>query len=401
MAQLDLDPVVDDLLAPTIDRLRAILGASPGPDLRVTVGERPDYFVIDGTSVVLSTSLLGPDLHHPRDAASLVPVDRWRRAAASVLEAATLVRLGETSQVTWQPLGFAIWQAHRWYPELQVALADLARARQNGGLSHDPRAGYAVFRAIECSGSDPTDRFEAWRQGTPVPVEDFLAWGRWVLAADGAQAELPVPVPRPPEVDIPCTLQPFSWQRLSVPANMRGGQIEVAGPGLVDDPWGVSDQPLTALACATEAEVRLTAAPGGPVGRWQLRSADGFGQVMGARGFTLTFERNGTITFELADAFVGPIAALEMAERMGTSGLVRGRWQVAGPFLVSLTGLDTSALTMHGHQDPFVLPAQGLGLAQSIQAMTASPWRWQIAEDLLSLKGSLQGASVEVRLARA
>ncbi|MEO0603029.1 MAG: hypothetical protein AAF211_16440 [Myxococcota bacterium] len=121
---------------------------------------------------------------------------------------------------------------------------------------------------------------------------------------------------------------------------------------------------------------------------------------MGARGFTFGFAPTGVVELVLADAFVGPVAALEMAERVGTSGICRGRWRVAGPHLVALSELDTTALTMHGHDDPFVVPAQGLGLAQSIQAMTERPWRWRIDGDDLSLSGSLQGSAIEVHLRR-
>lgn len=404
MAQLDLDPVISDWLAPTWDGVRNAARALDGPDLFVTAGAVAGFWQVSDTQVVLSEALGGPDLHHPMDAQAAVPIDRWRRAAASVIEALALAWLRQVVEGDvddWRAVGWAVWKAHQLFPELQVAMADLARVRRTGQLAADSRAGFAVYRALEREGGDPTTQARRWLAGESVDPMQFARSGRWALATDGGGAELPVPVPRPAAIDIPATLPPWSWVPLSVPPNPRGGHVRVEGPGVVVDPWGVHDQPLDTLAVALDGEVRLSGTPGGPVGRWTLRTAEGFGQVMGARGFIYEFATNGTLSLVLADAFVGPIAALDMAERVGTSGIVRGRWRVAGPATVRLSDLDTTPLTMHGHEDRFVLPAQGLGLAQAIQGMTSHPWVWRIEGDTLTLVGKVQGADVEARLERA
>jgi len=405
MAQLDLDPSVEGLLAPTLDRVReAVAGLGDGR-IGVRLGEAQGLFALVGDTVVLSAALGGPDVEHPLDRGSALPVDRWRRAASAVLEGAALRALaagvGREPGTDWRWVGAAIWDADRRYPDLQVALADLARARHTGSPGREPRAGFAVMKAIETAGGDPLEEVRSWLGGAPITPGAFLGWGRWVFAADGAQALLPVPVSRPPPADIPLTLPAYSWIVLHVPPSPRGGHVGVEGPGAVADPWGVHDQPLETIAAAVDGEVRLLAEVGGPVGSWNLRSAEGFGQVMGARGFTFEFRASGAMQLVLADAFVGPIAALEMAERVGTSGIVRGRWRVVGPHTIGMSDLDTSPLTMHGHDDPFVLPARGLGLGESIRGMSDRPWRWRIDGDDLLMTGVLQGSEVDVRLARA
>ena len=400
MARLDLAANVGALLAPTLDGVRAAAASLDDGTIAVTIGVTDGLYRLEGRTVVLSADLAGPDLHHPLDAAVDVPIDRWRRAAASVLEGTVLIGLGAVPS-DWRALGYAIWKADQLYPELLIGIADLARARRSGSPGLEPRAGFAVMKALEAAGADPAERVMAWLSGVPIEPSDFLEWGAWVLSAQGVQASLPVAVPRPPAADIPITVPSWSWLPLAVPSSSRGGRITIEGPGAVADPWGIHDRALDTLAAATDGEVRLSADAGGPVGNWTLCSADGFGQVMGARGFTFEFAGSGLLQLILADAFVGPIAALEMAERVGTSGLCRGRWRVAGPFTIVLSDLDTRALTMHGHDDPFVVPAQGLGLAQSIQAMTEQPWQWRVDGDDLWLTGMLQGSTVEVRLARA
>ncbi len=397
MAKLDLDPSVETLLAPTLDGLNRVASALPEGRLGVSLGSVDGFYDLEPSAVVLSDDLAGPALHHPLDVAADVPIDRWRRAAASVLEAVVLHDLGG-SPSDWRSLGLAIWKVDRLYPELQVGLADLARARRTGSPGSEPRAGFAVMRALEERGEDPAKQVAAWLGGEPIPPADFLGWGQWVLGPAGAQASLPVPVPRPAARDIPVAVPRFSWLPLDVPPGPRGGRILVEGPGAVAEPWGLHDRRLETLAAATDTEVQLRPDPGGPVGRWAMLSADGFGQVMGARGFTFEFLANGGLNLVLADAFVGPIAALEMAERVGTSGICRGRWRVAGPFTLALAELDTTALTMHGHDDPFVVPAQGLGLAQSIQSMSDGPWRWRVEGSGLWLSGSIQGSTIEVHL---
>ncbi|MEO0603028.1 MAG: hypothetical protein AAF211_16435 [Myxococcota bacterium] len=264
MVKLDLDPAVETLLAPTLDGLRSALATFGTRTLRVTLGPTDGFYGLEGDHVVLSQELGGPGVHHPLDVDADIPVDRWRRAAASVLEAAGLADLAARPN-DWRALGLAIWRADQAFGDLQVAVADLARARRTASPGQDPRAGYAVVRALVASGDDPRERIGAWLGGADVPVDDFVAWGGWVLG-EGAAAALPVAVPRPAARDIPLTISPFSWQRVSVPPSARGGRIVVEGPGAVAESWGIHDRALDTLAAATDGEVRLLPEAGGPVG---------------------------------------------------------------------------------------------------------------------------------------
>ncbi|MDP2316827.1 MAG: hypothetical protein Q8P41_28305, partial [Pseudomonadota bacterium] len=80
-------------LEPRPERLPAVVAGTPGVLLEV----RPD-------GIALDPALLDPALHHPRDAAWLdrmpeevhaLALDRWRRAAATVLEGVALAAQAE------------------------------------------------------------------------------------------------------------------------------------------------------------------------------------------------------------------------------------------------------------------------------------------------------------------
>jgi len=143
-------------------------------------------------------------------------------------------------------------------------------------------------------------------------------------------------------------------------------------------------------------------ATGGPVGRWENLSATGWGQVFGVRGITWTFHGDGRLEFLLADAFAGPPDALAMAEEVGTSGLVPGRWAVSGPREVRLSRLDTTGLSMHGRTTgTFAMPAGAMGMGQVLQAMQDGPWTWRTTGDELYLEGRMMGGPVQMRFRRA
>ncbi|MEQ1564488.1 MAG: hypothetical protein ABMA64_02535, partial [Myxococcota bacterium] len=221
----------------------------------------------------------------------------------------------------------------------------------------------------------------------------------------GASAELPVPVGRISESDIPLELVPWSWRPLVVPAHPRGGRVRVEGDGFVDEPWAEAGVELRGLAAAATTPCRFLPDAGAPLGPWDVSSAEGFGQVMGARGMRFVFHPDGRLEIVLADAFVGPLAAVTMAGEVGTSGVCAGRWRVAGEQRVGFEAVDTTSLTLHSRtRDRFHLPARGFGLGEWMGALSGSVWDWACAgvpADRLVLRGRMMGGAVEVRLKKA
>jgi hypothetical protein len=103
----------------------------------------------------------------------------------------------------------------------------------------------------------------------------------------------------------------------------------------------------------------------------------------------------------LADSFVGPLAAIAMAEEVGTSGVADGRWRVEGRYLLGFSGIVPQGLTMHSRGgDGFMVPTGGFGLAEWLKALEDGPWAWQGAQDRLVMRGRMMGGAVEVRLKR-
>ena len=186
-----------------------------------------------------------------------------------------------------------------------------------------------------------------------------------------------------------------------MPAHDRGGFVKVDGDGVVDDPWGEAGKELRTLAAAASTPCRLSPEPGGPEGGWEVASAEGFGQVLGVRGIRFDFHVDGRVGIVLADAFVGPLAAVAMAEEIGTSGSVSGRWKVAGRHLLRFEGIRTQALTLHGRRDRFMMPAKGFGLGEWLKALDEDVWAWQLVQqDRMVMRGRMLGGEVEVRLRR-
>src|SRR5690606_32099274 len=142
---------------------------------------------------------------------------------------------------------------------------------------------------------------------------------------------LPLPAPRVAAADIPLDLPPWSWRPLSVPSHPRGGQILTDGTARVVEAWAKGGAPLLTLSSAAAGGGALRAGVGFPTGAWEVTSAQAFSQVFGARGLVFHVQPSGALRVVMADAFVGPVAALQVAERVGTSGLVSGRWRVDGP----------------------------------------------------------------------
>ncbi len=387
----------------TLDRALQLLPEAP--PLEVRTADQGEFWRLEGDTVLLSAELLGPHVHHPADVArrgAIPPLDRWRRAAGAVLEAASVRELarrtGAEPADDWRWRGAAIHAADAVAPELAIAAPDLETALRTGSPGTYPRAGVAVMRAWAAEGEDPLRRVRYLLEGGVVSATEWARLGGWVLSKLAAQ--LPVPVDRPAEVDIPCEIPPWSWQPLRVPAHPRGGFVAVDGDGVVDAPWAEAGRELRTLASAASTAVRLRPEPGAPIGAWEVASAEGFGQVMGARGVQFTFSADGSLEIVLADAFVGPLAAVAMAEQVGTSGVCRGRWAVAGRHTLRFSGLETGSLTLHGRQrDRFLVPARGFGLGEWIHALGEAPWGWQAGpSDRLLLRGRMLGGDVDVRL---
>ncbi len=403
MTRLTLDPEVEPLLAPMRGLLDAALARLPDAGA-VTVGPGSAWTLdpsADGARIVLPAALLGPDMVAPGERAGPYALDRWRRAVACVLEGVALCALGVRGApaADWRPLAIARHEADAAFPELAIALPDLVAAPAGSGPGADPGVGVAVAAAIAAGGGDPRAEIGAWIAGHGPTPERWLSLARWVLGA-GLAARVGVPLDAAPAHDIPLDLPAWSWARLDVPAHPRGGRVACSGGAAVAAPWAVGGERLRTVAAAA-APGRLLADVGFPVGPWEAASARGFGQVFGIRGMTWTFKADGRVELVLADAFAGSFDAVEMAEQVGTSGVVPGRWRVAGPARVALSGLDTTGIAMHGRGDqPFAVPATGMGLGQVLQAMSEGDWAWEQVGGELYLRGSVMGGSVEMRLRR-
>lgn len=386
------------LLAPVRGPLDDALRALALPDGgEVSVGAVEGFYAVSDQGIVLSEALEGPGLHHPDEVEGPRGLDRWRRAMACVLEGVVCMSLPPGGP-TWLRTGLAMTLADRAAPELGVVVAGLSRA-SGGDLGAEPRAGVAVLAAWDAEGRDGVAMARHALAADRVEVADWLRAGAWVCGAGWSLRcpDLPRPAPR----DVPCLLAPWSWSRLSVQAHPRGAHIRVRGRGGVAPAWARGGEAYTGLAGACEDGARLEVEPGGPVGAWSLRSAVGFGSAFGARGLTFDFRAGGAIDIILADAFVGSMADVAQAERVGTSGMVRGRWRVVGPRTLELSDLTPVGVTVHGRDDaPFVMPAQGMGLPAQLQAMQQASWRWHVDGDAMEMSGEMFGGKVTMRTVR-
>ncbi len=408
MLTLQPDAEATDLLAPVEDVLHKAARLLPGGApvaIRLADLGRP-YLV--GTSrtpeVVLDRGLLGPGPHASWEpTTALPPLDRWRRALSCVLEGCALVELARRTDAPpdlddWRWVGAAIYAATMVAPDAHLADPDLAVALTTGDLARHPRAGVAAYQAWRQVGVDPIQQAQYLIDGGVVSGQEWLKLGRWIFNTRGPMSTLPGPVHPVDPVDIPTELTPWSWRLLHVPAHRRGGHVEVDGPGAVHRPWAQADEPLRTLSGSPEAPSRLTPGPGGPVGTWEVASAEAFGHIVGARGVQLTFRGDGQLELLLADAFIGPLAAVAMADELGTSGLTHGRWRVVGPQRLGFEGLQGATLTMHGRRQGFAMPTGGFGLEPWLKALCDDPWAWKTHDDRLVLRGTMRGGTVEVRL---
>ncbi|MBW1881601.1 MAG: hypothetical protein JRJ84_24855, partial [Deltaproteobacteria bacterium] len=352
--------------------------------------------------LVLSEHLAGPGMHHPDESdGPMPPLDRWRRALGCVLEALVLLSLaeemGRAPREDWMWRGLAVDIADRAVPEAGLAQPDLALAVTTGDPGAHPRAGVAAWRAVRARGDVPWAVARRWLGDRPPEAEEWLALGSWVLGSSGIASKLPIPVERVAAVDIPATLGPWRWQPLAVPAHPRGGRVVIEGDAAIVQPWASADQPLRTLAAAGVGGGSLSPDIGGPAGSWAVTSARAFGEVFGIRGISFQLSTSGALQIVLADAFVGPLSALEVAEQVGTSGLVSGRWKVAGAWTLRFTRIADQGLTLHGRQSAsFRIPTGGVGMAEWLHALEDSAWRWEDRGDKLVLLGTMMGGDVEM-----
>jgi hypothetical protein len=416
MVELQPDDAAAALLEPVLPVLTRGLALLPdAPPLRVRAALSPGsaFYDLSGDEVALSSELFGSELHHPAEpSAPLPPLDRWRRAAASVLEAASLRELSRRTGLPpdpgdWRWAGAAIWAAHSIAPDIQLGDPDLALAVETGSPGEHPRAGFAVMCAWASEGVDPIKRARYLLEGGVISAPEWSRVGRWALSAEGGLAALPIPVARVPDADVPLTLPAWSWRPLRIGAHRRGGFVRLKGDGVVDEPWAAAGAELRTLAAAASTPCELAPEPGGPLGDWDVASAEGFGQIMGARGIRFGFRADGRLELVLADAFVGPLAAVAMAEQVGTSGVCSGAWRVDGPRRLRFAEIETASLTLHGRsRDRFLLPAGAFGLAEWLAAMQEHAWSWQVVtrpgeRERLVMRGRMMGGEVEIRLRRA
>lgn len=395
-----------------LDRAGQLLPDAPPLAISVGVLRDPDatWALSDpGTPVdgVTLSAQLEVGIHHPVDAGRPFGLDRWRRAAASVLEAAATRELSRRTGLPpgrdWRWVGGAVHAADAVAPELQLAGPDLALALETGSPGTRPRAGLAVMRAWVAAGVDPLRQVVYLLEGGVLSAAEWAKLGQWVFTQ--LPATLPGPVDRVTEAEHGAdglVVPPWTWQPFRRPADARGAQLALEGDGVVEPAWAPAGQELRAVVSAAGGPVRVVDRPGAPLGDWDVASAEGFGQVVGARGIRFRFSPDGRLEVVLADAFVGPLAALAMAEEVGTSGLCTGSWRVAGQRWLRFDGIDGRSLTLHGRsRDRFLVPAKGFGLGEWLQSLSEAPWAWQEGpSDRLVLRGRMRGAEVEVRLRR-
>ena len=405
MLRLRPDTRAHELLSPVDDQLQRALRMLPGgPAAPVLVQPCPTPYRLAGPAIVLSEDLLGPGIHHPSEPEGPARLDRWRRALASVLEGASLLELARRTQATpdtndWRWIGAAIYAADVVAPDAGLALPDIAVGLASADMGAYPRGGVLPYLAWRQSGTDPLQQAQYLLEGGVVSPQEWLKLAGWLADPRGPVQRLSVVPTLPAAVDVPVDLAPWSWRKVHIPPHPRGGKVEVQGDGAVAKPGAVADVEHRTLAAAGEGGCSLLPGVGGPTGCWEVASAEGFGQIMGARGIQFSFRPSGQLELVLADAFVGPLAAVAMAEEVGTSGVTTGSWRVAGPHQVQFVGIRSASLTMHGRRrGGFAMPAGGFGIGSWLQALEDAPWAWKQLPDRLVLRGTMQGGAVEVRL---
>ncbi len=404
---MELDARAATLLGPFLERTTAALAKVGAVPSSVVMGEESNFFRIEGDRVVLSRDLTRQEGFHPREQVALLPpMEASKRAAVSVVEAASLMALskhvGQPVQEDWAWCGWAVYQASSALRGWGVAAPEVAHAVTRGDLVAHPRSGVVVCLAWEQEGIDVARRvIDVIANGVRPSSEEWLRLGAWILdREEGPQATLPVFLPKMEPLTPPADLQPWSWRRVKVGVDVRGGEIRVTGRAAVREPWCRAGEEHETIVGHTDGEGRLTMGPGAPLGAWRMASAERQEQVMSARGVTLTFSATGRFAVHLENASLGPLAGLAVQASQGARGLVEGRWRVVGQRSLGFDEFDFTSLVMpDSHQDRFAQSVSGVPLW--LQGMQQGPWGWMCRGDRLFLQGVLQGVPWEIRLRRA
>lgn len=377
-----------------LGRLEGPLHIDPLPCRRgdISPAYRGDRFELREGVVILDAQLfegVGHDLSRHAD------------VTLAVLEAHVRAAL-PSGGPAWLRAGLALDRAQAVLPEVSMVRADWERALKLD-LGAEPRGGVAVVSAIRERGLGTLPDLLAWLEHGKVPTRAFVDAMVW-LCRRGLKEHLARTPSLPAAEDIPLELTPWRAVPLCIPANRRGGKIRVeAGGGGVVPAWAPGGRVHHAVAVSTGSGCRFVPDLGGPIGRWEMRSAGAWGQVFGGRGLVYEFYGSGRFDVVLADAFVGTARDVSASESVGTSGTMRGRWRVDGPRRLEITELVPLGVTVHdreGATSP--MPADSIGLAAAMQGLTESPWRWDIDEDgaRLRMRGQIRNSAVDIRLAR-
>lgn len=369
MNGLVLDARVEQLLAPVRQPLATALEALPGSPLHVTIGSIDGFGGWQAGRWVLDSRLEGPAVLHPEEPSS-APLDRWKRAMASVLEG-----------VAWADLarhGFPT--SPGWWEGAVIAMADAAAPYL--GLLHSARVEGARRASIGgrgaalLFGTGARDQAIAWRDGVgPVEVVASLRAG---LRQSGLTVRAPVRL-------LPC-----------MAAAGEVVPVRAERPGRLDGwPLEVGEE---ARLWAWFEDASLTLAPVPIEGAWDLVSTEVQGQILGARGVTFRFKPGGRVDLVFADAFVGPLAALEMARQMGHSGLSVGRWEAVGPSRIRFGAFRGGPITMHQRDGSRAMPQVGFGVTEWVTAMEGTEWTVSETSTGRVLSGSLMEMAVQLRL---
>ncbi|TNE86730.1 MAG: hypothetical protein EP330_20720 [Deltaproteobacteria bacterium] len=216
---------------------------------------------------------------------------------------------------------------------------------------------------------------------------------RWLDMIEGAEVRAalaraladPDLRPLPDPIALPLDLPAWCFAR-----------VRADRPGRLAD-LGLAVGPEPAWVAVFE-DRRLELAPVGVEGRWDLASTDVPGNILGARGVTMRFYASGRVDLLFADAFVGPLAALEIARQMGHSGMTSGTWQAVGPSRIRFGRFGAAPITMHQRDGSQAMPQVGFGVTEWVAALEGSEWRVERGESELVLDGRLMDMPVRLRL---
>ena len=359
------------------------------------------------SGIPLDPALLdGP---HPLDAAraaaagdAYLCLDRWRRAAAFVIEGAALLTLpDEPHAPAWWRRARAVEAADRAAPELGILWSELL------GVYAAPEAGVGEGRAGAW--------YARWlRRGESVAWEAptdaaWAAFGRWVFDAAGAAAGAPAPlhaVSAPPGA---WEAAPLSFRRVRVDAGAAGARLQVDGAEADPAVIVAGDRATVLVTARAGGPCVATVTPAGPVGTWELRSGRTGPRFGAARGIELQLRADGTGDVTLADAFIGPATedALSLAAQFSVSGTLMGRWKLVGmegaAAIVELGAVTPVGVTVHPKgRFGFAMPAGPLlGRAEGwLARMGGTRWRVRPIDEGVEASGSDLGPDVVLRFVR-